>query len=289
MHPSKSSWLAPFLRLRNAIDYPLRQSFQWRRPGGYHIKNQPKDGLYAYLDEASRKETDALAARLLREYCLADLYANSQRRNYRENLYYLDLISSALKKCEIQLHDPLVAADIGVSHWFYVQALYACLAWHPGVNLQTQLSPAHERLVSLVGYERDPFRVYNDFCSRYDHALGHLHGLPEGVVYQPKAFDCQPETYDLITLLFPFVFERDHLGWGLPASHFNPDPLLEDAWKSLQPGGVLLIVNQGEDEHNAEIEKFKSIGITPLAAYQHASQPLFRYAIERYVLVARHD
>lgn len=279
--------ITPLLSGRNAVDYPLRQFFHWRRPGGYAIRDQTKSNLFDYLDGDARKRVETQADRLLRSYCLADLYAHSTRANYRENLYYLDLITTAFDRASVHLSNPLQVADIGVSHWFYAQALFAALTWYPP-GKRYHSSPKPGRAVALKGFEVDAYRVYRTFYSRYDHAMGHIKGLPETVEFRAQPFIRQTGQFDLITLFFPFVFEVDHLGWGLLRQAFNPDQLLGDAWNSLKMGGTLLVVNQGDNEHQAEKEHFKKLGINPAAAYKHDSSQLYRYAVDRYVLVAQH-
>ncbi|MGG2382840.1 hypothetical protein, partial [Salmonella enterica] len=44
------------------------------------------------------------------------------------------------------------------------------------------------------------------------------------------------------------VFEDPHLAWGLPLGYFSPQALLNHLLARLTPGGLLLIVNQGEAE-----------------------------------------
>lgn len=268
---------ASLLRLRNRIDYPLRQFFHWQR-GGYRPRSAAKTGLYAFLTGDSREKAEALAQRYRHDYDLELLYADSTPGAYREALFYLDMLVTALDRSQAALPDPLEAADIGPSTWFYVQALYAGLrGWNT----------SHRRRVFLTGFEADPYRVYNDLYSRRDHALGNMHGL-NGVTYRPEAFTRQPGAFDLITLFFPFVFEDDHLEWGLPSSLFQPQHLLSDAWDSLKPGGSLLIVNQGPDEHRAQTQMLAQLGVTPLCAYRQ-DDLLFHYDLDRYVLVARRD
>jgi SAM-dependent methyltransferase len=268
---------ASLLRLRNRIDYPLRQFFHWQR-GGYHPRSGAKAGLYAGLPPASREQAEALAQRYRQEYALETLYANSTSGAYREALFYLDMLVTALERSNAALPDPLAAADIGPSTWFYVQSLYA--------GLRGWKAP-HNRRVFLTGFEADPYRVYNDFYSRQDHALGNMRGL-DGVTYRPEAFTRQPAAFDLITLFFPFVFEDDHLEWGLPSDLFQPQRLLADAWDSLKPGGTLFIVNQGLEEHEAQTQMLAQLGVRPVCTYRQEDL-LFRYDLDRYVLVARHD
>lgn len=262
------------LQVRNGVDFPLRQIFRWRRPG-LVFPNQPKDNLFAGMEESARSQAEEQARRLLQTYKLQALYSASTRDNYLENLYYLDLLEQALDRIGASLPPVIAAADIGPSHWFYVQALYALLQWRD--------CPAG-RQVELSGFEADPYRVYADLRSRWDHAQTHMRGL-QGVQLYPHGFRQQPRKFDLITMLFPFVFLEDHLKWGLPGALFDPDELLCRAWASLKPGGILVIVNQGEKEHLAQNRRLQQSGIQPLAAYEHHSL-LYHYDIPRYVLAA---
>ncbi|MBP7691697.1 MAG: hypothetical protein KA764_07255 [Anaerolineales bacterium] len=263
-------------RLRNALDFPLRQFFRWRRPG-LHWRNEPKHALFAALAEPERVAAEAAADRLLTHYPLDYLHAHSRTDNYRENLFYLELLERALEAAAPALPAEINAGDIGPSHWFYVQALYA---------LWTGWRAAAPRAVTLTAYESDAYRVYLDLYSRWDHAHAHLRGLPaERVRYEPRAFPPQPAAFDALTLLFPFVFERDHLEWGLPGPLFSPAALLADAWLSLKPGGVLIIVNQGEAEHHAQRQLLEAHAIPAAAAFRHESQ-LFHYPLPRYGLAA---
>jgi len=143
----------------------------------------------------------------------------------------------------------------------------------------------------LIGFEADAYRIYNDLHSRQDYARAHLRGLPiERVHYEPRAFAAQPAAYDLVTLFFPFVFERDHLAWGrdhlawgLPRGLFRPQVLLAAAWASLRPGGTLLVVNQGEDEHMAQKAMLTASGM-PIAYATRFESPLFHYPLSRYIV-----
>jgi hypothetical protein len=267
--------LRTLLRLRNAIDYPLRQIFRWRR-GGFVPRAGSKEGLFAHLPAPRRQTAEQLEARLREQYDLANFERGASADNYRENLFYIHMLETALERSACRLPDALLAADIGPSHWFYVQGLYALLRrWQ---------APAG-RAVQLEGYEADPYRIYADLRSRYDHAVGHLRGLM-GAVYLPRPFSPQPARFQLILMLFPFVFEQDHLEWGLPGGLFHPDDLLGAAWQSLQPGGTLLIVNQGAAEHARQHERLLALGIEPTAAFAQ-DDLLYTYAYQRFVLVAR--
>lgn len=266
-----------FFALRNSIDYPLRQFFRWKR-AGLIPKNEEKSNIFFDLPQGLRPEADQIASSLFRTYHLDYLYQNSSIQNYRQNLYYLELLEKALDQFSTHLPPHIVAADIGVSDWFYAQALFGALSYWQYPKGRT---------IFLEGYEADAFRVYDDLFSRMDYASVNISSL-EGVQFIPKTFAGQPAKFDFITLFFPFTFIFDHLLWGLPSSVFNPQGLLDQAWRSLKSGGLLLIVNQGEKEHKAQIELFTELGIPRLCGYQHNSI-LYSYSKARFVTIARRD
>lgn len=262
-----------FLSFRNALDYPLRQFFKWQWPMR-RVKNQPKADLYRHLNAIERQQAEAVAERLRDQYHLGAFFASSKADNYRENLYYLEMIERALNSAAGTLPEIIAAADIGVSHWFYIQALNAALKWW---------CSEEGRTVDLLGYEMDAYRIYADFHSRYDRALAHIGGL-QNAQYIPQAFEAQPGRFDLITMFFPFIFVKDHLKWGLPKAAYDPVLLLDDIWNSLAPEGILLVVNQGVEEHQRQIDLFRSLGIQPVEAFEHTSH-LYQYPHPRHMLV----
>ena len=263
--------------VRNAVEHPLRQQIRWQR-GAPHLPNESKQDLFAHLPANEQKQANITAKRLHSDFHLQHLRENSSADNYRLNLFYLEMLERALSEAGPKIPQAIHAADIGPSDWFYVQALYAALKWWN--------SPTG-RIVQLTGYEADAYRVYANLFSRYDLAHSYMTGLEE-VRYIPRKFTRQPAKFDLITMFFPFVFLKDHLTWGLPLRRFNPVELLRDTIASLKPGGVLVIVNQGEAEHLAQRDMLLAENIQPAAAFQHPSQ-LYQYDLIRYVLVAIHN
>ncbi len=264
------NWVLSF---RNAIDYPLRSLIKWRRK--LRIVNEPKDRAFSHLKAEERERAENEAQRLRERYHLDAFYAHSKVDNYRENLFYLALLERGLDALNHPLPDIMRVADVGPSHWFYVQGLAALLKWWR--------TPA-EREVHIEGYEIDPNRVYADLRSRYDHALSHI-GALNNVRYIPAAFEGKPEEWDMIVMLFPFVFKKDHLKWGLPNRLFDPQELLESVWKSLKPGGVLLVVNQGEKEHIRQKEMMQQLGINTEINFKFESS-FYSYDLPRYLIAA---
>lgn len=262
-----------FRSLRNWLDYPLRQRIRWQRRG-LRLKNEPKDNLFASLPPDLGQTAGQMDEEFRLRYHLDTFKANSTRQNYRANLYYLEMLEKSFQLLDLPLPNPLRAVDIGVSDWFYAPALAAFLS---------RWKAQEKREIILEGYEADAYRVYNDLHSCYDYASAYIQGL-ENVHYIPDRFKPRPETYDLITLFFPFVFLKDHLEWGLPRRMHSPETLLKGAWQSLKPGGLMLIVNQGEEERLAQKDALERLGCVIAAQFEQKSL-FFQYPIAHFVTI----
>lgn len=256
--------------LRNNMDFPLRQFFRWRRRG-LKLVNEDKSGLFDQCAEG--ESADSLREDLESRYPLDLIKNRTTRRKYRENLYYLDLVDRALHTLNIKLPDSVIAADVGVADWFYAGALAAAL-----------LGNKHKkREISLEGFEIDPYRVYLDFYSRADYAKAYIENLT-GVRFIETGFTPHPNRYDSIFQFFPFLLVENHLDWGLPGKLHKPQQLLNGIVNSLKPGGMLLIVNQGEQERDYQHNMINRSEFRKLESYLHES-PLFAYGVSRYVTV----
>jgi SAM-dependent methyltransferase len=260
------------LEIKNTIDYPLRQLFKWQRKG-LIIKNEEKDSLFNGLPEVSKCLADDEVRNLVSEYHLQKFYNNSTRKNFLENLYYLNMLLTAFNKAGFQPGENIRVADIGTSSWFYIQSYYSLMKYFDCIE---------GRMLSIDGFEADPYRVYQDLFSRSDYARYYKQGLNH-VSFIPEKFSLQADTYDVITMLFPFIFKKDHTQWGLPNTQFNPTDLLSDAWQSLKPGGIIIVANQGVEEHLEEIKLFKECGI-PIEIDFIYEYFLFKYDIHRFIL-----
>jgi len=263
--------------IRNRIDFPLRQRIAWERTG-LGFKQESKHALFDYLPEDGRKQAKEREVLLRSAYHLDNFYNNSTCQQYREALYYLDLLEAAIDAAAPTLPDTLTMADIGVSHWFYVQTLHALLKWWHCPD---------GRQLKLHGFECDPYRVYANLHSRFDYAIAHIGKLAD-VDFHPYAFSKHPPTFNLVLMLFPFVFQHDHLQWGLPGNYFNPQDLLLAAWQSLQSGGLLITVNQGAEEHQAQLKLLSHLP-NPTAASFEFTSPFFEYELPRFVTVVIDD
>lgn len=261
-----------YFSLRNWIDYPLRQLFRWRRKG-FSLSYQSKEHLFDDEPADQQSHLHQKEHEYRNKYHLEMCYEQSSCRQYREILFYLESLERTFSSLNYHLPDRIICADIGVSTWFYVQGLYRFLQYW-----QTEAA----RDVRLEGYEADAYRIYPDLFSRYDKAITYI-GELAGIVYHAKWFQSQPEKFQVVTLFFPFVFQEDHLEWGLPANTFQPTDLLKSTWESVAPGGVLMVMNQGIEEHKAQQAMWHYLEIPVYLAFQFNS-PMFHYSIERYIL-----
>jgi hypothetical protein len=264
--------ISKFLEIRNRIDYPLRQLFRWRR-GPIRVNNGLLFDNYAFLAEPERTKARQYEQRYFNDYHLEKLKRDAAADNYYENIFYIHMLEEAFALLKKDLPDPIICADIGTSHWFYVQALWSFYTWFQRKEL---------RDVALDGYEVDAFRIYSDFHSRIDHALTHISEIP-GIQFIPEDFRPIASHFDVITLFFPFVFEKDALEWGLPSRLHHPEQLVQNAWDSIKPGGVLMIVNQGKDEHDAQLRLCEKLGLSPIVKLR-IDPLLYKYDYDRYIL-----
>lgn len=264
-----------WLRLTNPLDYYLRQHLH---PGVRPV-DRPRISMpdLAGRYKAGRREQAGQEIQRLTELYHFDYFSTARTLDEaRENFFYLAMIDRALDESFIALPDSLSVADIGPSSWFYVHALFAALTWY---------NTWYPRSVHLSGFEVDPYRLYSDLHTRQDHALGNMRGLPN-VEYVGNGFSPQPDTFDIITIFFPFVFMKDHLEWGLPPKLFSPETMLQTVRTSLKPGGLALIVNQGIGEHREQLRIVEKCGFQPAAAFRVESM-LFTYKLDRYVITVK--
>ena len=265
--------------IRNKVEYDLRQHFQWRRP--FQLETKPETGRSSenLSDLKLSDRAKQVAERLISGYHFGEYRQQTSAGNFRENLFYLHMLDTAGYQGNIDLPETLTVYDIGTSHWFYAHALSAFLTYyHTSEGI---------RKIDVKGFDSDPYRMYADFHTRYDHAQKNCAGL-DGFEFIPHGFELQQVRADLITLFFPFVFESDHLDWGLPRSKFSPDDLISSAWNNLKPGGTMVIVNQGEEEHKHQKEILARLGI-PVDAAIKMDDALFQYDLNRYILVCKYQ
>ena len=267
------------ISLRNKLDFNIRQLIRWKR-AGLQLSREPKGNAFNHLAHGEKIRAKAVEERLLKSYDLQDVANRGDEDNYRINLYYLEIMEKMFNRLGIMPGKEINVVDIGCSSWFYVRGVYEFLGrW--GMESGT-------RRVNLVGYEIDDYRPYFNFYSRFDYAKAFTERLPTQTRYIAGAFSRQENTFDIACQFFPFIFPKDHLEWGLPADLFSPIDLLEDAWLSLKKNGILLVMNQGLEEHTKQKELLSQLGIREKVSFKVESA-LLKYEIDHYVLGAVKD
>jgi hypothetical protein len=189
------------------------------------------------------------ARRLSSQYDLQNLVQNASGLRYLETLPYLEWLD-----CFFQAEpdafrqafkgSDLFWLDVGAKNWSYVEALTAFLQRHGPDTFE------------LHGLEIDPNRRYVDFRTRRQYAEAYLGKLPPAIrkkthYHQGNILNWR-QPVKIISHFMPFVFKEPHLAWGLPLSLFQPQVVLQREISLLAPDGLLLIVNQGEEEAEAQ-------------------------------------
>lgn len=86
----------------------------------------------------------------------------------------------------------------------------------------------------------------------------------------------------LVTWFLPFVSEAPLDAWGLPRAQFAPDALFEHVVSRLVPGGVLLILNQGEREASLQRQLLERHVPRCWQALGRIDSPLSPFSRERF-------
>ncbi len=267
--------------------------------GTFAEKPGQNERLFAEGSEAHKSE-----ARLQACYDLVCVQMTATSERYREVLTYL-LWLETFKEAGLSLsagfetppapNQPAVRwLDVGAKNWAYLPAIAVfleSLGANPSTIMQSEESPGldFENIEAIQpasflinGVELDGFRRYQDFHTRRDYALAFTQSIPAATYHVQNILEWQ-EPADIISHFLPFVFVEPHLAWGLPLSRFEPDRILQHTVSLLNPGGSLLLVNQGETEAEAQqvllaslpansLATITSIGVlpSPFLNYQHA-------------------
>ncbi len=225
---------------RNRFGFALRNFLRWTLPGAYRETACDQTGLPELGPDAARL-VDTLHGR----YDLPDLTQAASRERYLETLAYLEWLEYFRQKRPAAfsaiMDDALSLRwlDAGAKNWAYVEALYAFIQANHGPNFQ------------LDGVELDPHRRYVNLQTRQQAALSYIQDLPNTRYHSGNLLDWRQPAH-IISHFLPFVFKEPHLAWGLPLNYFNPQLLLNHLLSRLEPGGLMLIVNQGEAEAQAQ-------------------------------------
>jgi hypothetical protein len=277
----------------NRIGFALRRWLTWT-VRTYHERAEPKAGLFAANPVALAQEVQ-----LNSRYDLTTAHRDATRLRYRETLGYLhwldtfhalapDWFASCFSNAQLSekpvkqaqddgLPPSLSWLDVGAKNWSYVAALAAFLQAN---GLQCY---------ALDGVELDPYRRYADFHTRSQYAEAHIRPIPQAQYHAGDIHDWRQPAH-IISSFLPFVFPEPHRAWGLPMQHFQPEAQLRHLLLLLQPGGLLLIVNQGEVEAEAQAELLARVAPDFALEWRATGQlpaPFIEYRYPRYGWIGR--
>jgi hypothetical protein len=237
---NKPTWSDVLISGQNQLGLTLRNVLKWA-PGQYQEKAEYPAALFSDCLETAKK-----AEALQHAFNLRGLASMVSAMRYREILSYLEWLTIFQQKqpewFENILHKPEFHwLDVGAKNWAYVNALYGFI----------QANRSDE--FSLDGIELDPNRRYVNFKTRKQAALAFIQTLPQANYHIGNAIHWHKPAH-IISHFLPFVFKDPHLAWGLPLTHFTPQRLLEHLLSLLEPNGLMLIVNQGQTEAEAQAQ-----------------------------------
>lgn len=254
----------------NAVAFRARRLVGFRR-GPPTLAHEPKDDLFAHVEDLAERARLEARERVLRErYELEPLAALSSRSVYRDNLYVLDLLDRAVPPAALEPSAPLRALDVGSKDFRYAFALARWLA-------SRARGP-----ISLLGIELDGHPVYPDLRSRADHAEAFAAQAERAVTgevgYRVGDFLAAPERdRDVVFVFFPFVLRYALVRWGLPLGHFRPEAIFEHAAACLRAGGLLVVVNHTEEEHARQRQILEAVPAFEIVTSASAESALVDY------------
>ncbi len=203
-------------------------------------------------------DAPARHAELAKKYDLSKWPSVCTPSEYRESLWVLDL----LDRWVVSVAPPGQCLDVGSKNGAY---LPGCCAALPG---------------PWTGVELDAHRRYVNLATRRGHALGLLAAYPASRYVAGSVTEIQG-TFSAITWFLPFIIPEPFDAWELPKKFYEPERLLNHVWSLLAPGGVLLLVNQEEEEAEVQAKMFAAAGISvePLGVIE---SPVSPYRVRRF-------
>jgi hypothetical protein len=238
------------------------------------VANQPI-GFYTHTrDNAADWATEE--ARLIKTYQLEAFRHHCQEIRYIDTLNHLQFLELYFRQQSLpeKENTPLRWLDVGAKNWLYVKAIDAFLT--KALSSQTA-----ERGHEIVGIEIDPNRLYVDGHTRKGHALSYIQNTPHINYIAGDAMQ-HHERYDVISSFLPFIVPEPCLNWGLPLNKLQPQAMLSHLTDLLNPNGVLLIMNQDDDEDAVQAELLEKE--PRLKVIQHIALPesFLQYEYTRY-------
>lgn len=214
--------------------FRLRAKVRWSF-GSPTLRNEPKLARFADLGAPGHSDFERAIAReatLRSRYALEPLFHGSTVERYRDCLMHLDALDAVSEHIH-QKPGEVRALDVGVDDWHYVFVLERWLSQ----------KIAGGKPARLLGIELDGFALEQGLYTAADFARAHAAQTENPHVdYQTAdlfAFTSAP--FDVVTLFYPYVFQRSLASGGLPLSTLNPEGYFDKAVALTKAEGVLVI------------------------------------------------
>lgn len=166
------------------------------------------------------------------------------RANTLENYHLLDILDQLKNNWNWHPQMQQRLADVGSKNFYYAATLNAFF------------NPSE-----MIGIELDAFGLYRDFHSRFSYAQYYIKPI-KGAKFIGNDFCKTRISADILTFFYPFVIPEPLVRWSLPLKEFKPQKIFDHAYKTLSSNGLILIINQGNEEFEAakkylELSHFK--------------------------------
>lgn len=250
--------------VQNQLAFSLRKRHGFHANRNISFQELAEDKSNLWADRKNATALSQLEESLLSKYRLWEFQKSASCLHYLEAMTILHFLDFLLENetrtfkqtLSMQTMSPLKWLDAGSKNFSYAQAIHAILRFAG----EFKEDPAFE----VTGVELDAYRRYADGYTRAAYAQAFCQPLSD-VHYQIGDIFTQTDSYTIISHFLPFLSPDPLLKWGLPLRYFQPARLLIHLCSLLQPGGLLIIINQGEWEAQAQRELIETAGPPGLA------------------------
>ncbi len=222
--------------------------------------------------------------RLLASYPHLVSFKNAcSHQRYIETLTHLHFLETLLPNEVWDTKQPAIQQayrwlDVGAKNWAYLEAL---------TNTAHRLPAENDTPTpwKFTGIEIDPMRLYRDGLTRGAYARAftkHVHTPHTTATYVEGDALNHRGHYHVISHFLPFVVPEPCLLWGLPLESFQPKRLLHHLWGQLAPGGTMLIINQGQDEADAQEALLATLPSAVIAWHGQLPETFLNYEYPRF-------
>jgi hypothetical protein len=218
------------------VSFRLRNAVPWSAPA-WKRSVRSFDRVIGMLSPEAQRRAEVLAA----DHDLERWPSLLTASELHENLYLLDVLVQHLPAAPVKAP----GLDVGSKDGANLPALYA-------------FAPRPWHLVEL-----DAHRRYLDLSTRRAHGERMAAAFP-GCRYFAGSVTALDGHYGVVLWFLPFVVEGALRAWGLPRRFFAPEALFRHVIARVAPGGVLLVLNQGEGERDAQRALFDGVGASPV-------------------------